>query len=71
MNERLLEEIQGAKSGVMDAEGDLARLLKDLQGSPRAEKITMSEALQSAFDKLGAAREHLVTLEKLARGEEP
>jgi hypothetical protein len=33
----------------------------------RAEKITMSEALQEAFEKLRATRQHLETLEKLAR----
>jgi len=66
MDEQLLQEIQSAKGAVADAEGDLARLLREVQSGLRADKITISEALQKAFDKLRAAREHLVRLEKLA-----
>lgn len=64
---RILEEIRAAKDGVAESEGDLAQLLREIRGGSRAEKITISEALQAAFDKLHTAREHLVTLEKLAR----
>jgi hypothetical protein len=65
--QRILKEIRAAKNGVADAEGDLAKLLREIQRGARAEKITISEALQAAFDKVRAAREHLVTIEKLAR----
>lgn len=69
MNEaRFLVEVRAAKNAVADAEGDLAKLLHEIRGALRAEKVTISEALQEAFDKLRAAREHLVTLEKLAGG---
>jgi hypothetical protein len=66
MDEQLLQEIQSAKDAVADAEGDLGRLLREVKSEVRAEKTTISEALQKAFDKLRAARGHLVRLEKLA-----
>jgi hypothetical protein len=66
MTEQLLKEIQSAKDAVADAEGDLGRLLREIKSEVRAEKTTISEALQKAFDKLRAARGHLVRLEKLA-----
>jgi hypothetical protein len=66
MDEQLLRVIQAAKDAVADAEGDLTRLLREVQSGLRADKITISEALQKAFDKLRAAREHLIRLEKLA-----
>jgi hypothetical protein len=66
-DKRILEEIRAAQSGVAEAEGDLARLLREIRGGSRAEKITIGEGLQAAFDKLRTARAHLVKLEKLAR----
>jgi len=66
MDEQLIQEIKSAKDAVADAEGDLARLLRELQAAVRADKTTISEALQKAFDKLRAARGQLVRLEKLA-----
>ena len=65
--QRVLEEIRAAQSVVAEAENDLGKLLREIRGGSRAEKVTISEALQEAFDKLRAAREHLVTLDKLAR----
>lgn len=64
---RFLVEVRAAKNAVAEAEADLAKLLHEVRGALRAEKITISEALQDAFDKLRAAREHLGTLETLAR----
>jgi len=69
MDEKLLQQIQAAKDAVADAEGDLARLLREVQSGLRAEKIAINEALQKAFDKLRAAREQLVRVEKLAIGQ--
>jgi hypothetical protein len=63
----ILDEIRVAKDRVADAENDLARLLKEIEVSPRAEKTTITEALQSAFQKLRDARERLGTLETLVR----
>ena len=71
MDEQLLQEIKSAKDAVADAEGDLARLLGEIQTGVRAEKTTISEALQKAFDKLRTVRERLVRLEKLALAKLP
>ena len=68
MNDKIaLEEIRVAKTCVADAESDLARLLKEIEVAPRAEKTTISEALHAAFQKLHDAREHLGKLETLIR----
>jgi hypothetical protein len=67
MKEELLEQIRCAQNEVTGAEGDLAKLLGEMPGGLRADKTTISEALRKAFHKLRAAREHLVTLEALAR----
>nr|UXE44461.1 hypothetical protein Hi04_10k_c2441B_00009 [uncultured bacterium] len=64
---RFLVEVRAAKDAVAEAEGDLARLLQEIRGAARAEKITISERLQEAFDKLRGARGHLVTLETMVR----
>jgi hypothetical protein len=66
-NKRILEESTAAKNGVAEAESDLARLLQEIRGGARAEKITISEALQAALEKVRSARKHLVTLEALTR----
>ena len=71
MKEQLvLGEIHAAKNAIADAEGDLAQLLSEIQVASRAEKTTISEAMQNGFHKLRAAREHLIAREKLARGED-
>jgi hypothetical protein len=71
MNDKIiLEEIRVAKNVVADAEGDLAKLLKEIDAAPRAEKTTISEALHNAFRKLRDACEHLGKLETLIRGED-
>jgi hypothetical protein len=64
-DELALQEVRVAKNGVAEAESDLAKLLKEIQAAPRAEKTTISEALQSAFEKLRDAREHLGRVETL------
>jgi hypothetical protein len=66
----VLEEIEMAKNVVTDAENDLAKLLKEMQVAPRAEKTTISDGLHGAFQKLRDAREHLVKLETLLRGKD-
>jgi hypothetical protein len=69
MGEQLLQEIRSAKDAVADAEGELTRILGELKRAQRAEKTTISEALEKAFDKLRAARGQLVRLEELALSE--
>ena len=63
----MLDEIRVAENGVADAESDLARLLKEIESAPRAEKTAISETLRNAFHKLRDAREHLGKLETLIR----
>jgi hypothetical protein len=71
MNEKIiLEELRVAKTGVADAESDLAKLLKEIGVAPRAEKTTISEALRGAFRKLRDAREHLGKLETRMRSKD-
>ena len=71
MNDKIiLDEIRVAKDRVADAESDLARLLKEIEVAPRAEKTTISEALHNAFQKLRDAREHLGKLETLIRAKD-
>ena len=68
MNDKvILEEVGVATNAVADAESDLAKLLKEIEVAPRAEKTTISEALHNAFRKLRGAREHLGKLEMLIR----
>lgn len=66
----LLANVRSAKSEVAEAEVQLESLLRELERSVRAEKTTISKALESAFDKLRAARKHLGNLEDLASGKD-
>ncbi len=61
----LLAEVSSAKNEVTKAEQALAKLLSELQSSARAEKTTISKALEEAFETLRGARRHLVALEAL------
>ena len=67
MDDQMLQEIRSAKDAVADAEGDLVRILSEIDVAPRAEKTAISEALRNAILKLRAARTHLVLLETPAR----
>lgn len=61
----LSSKVEAAKRNVIDAEADLERLLSELRAVARAEKTTISEVLESAFNKLRAARRELEALEQL------
>jgi hypothetical protein len=65
----LLETLDAAKREIGDAEADLGTVLRGLEGAVRAEKTTISAALEDAFAKLGAARERLVALEHVVETE--
>jgi hypothetical protein len=69
-NEPLLTKIESAKLDMLAAEDELAAALRDLEVLPRAEKTTISAALEDAFAKVRAARTNLSDLEKLVAGEE-
>jgi hypothetical protein len=66
----MLTNVRSAKSEVVEAENELESLLRVLNRTTRAEKTTISKALESAFEKLRAARKHLGNLEDLASGED-
>lgn len=63
--ERLIQLIESAKRDVTEAETDLETALAQIIEAPRAEKITVSAVVDSAFAKLRAAREILADAERL------
>lgn len=50
------KEVDAALAEVDAAERSLGTLLKDLRGGPRAEKVTITAALETAFIRLRTAR---------------
>lgn len=60
----LAEKVSASKREVKSAELALSRLLEDLTGARRADKTTITEAVQKALAKLRQAR---VDLEDLSR----
>lgn len=60
----LAEKISASKREVRSAELALSRLLEELTGARRADKTTVTEAVQKALAKLRQAR---VDLEDLSR----
>ena len=63
--DNLLSKIDAAKRHVTAAEEELDKLMSELRAEPRAEKTTVSEVMQSTFDKLRAAKSDVATLEQL------
>ena len=61
----VLAKIESAKNQMGAAEADLDRVIRDIRIAPRAQKTTISDALQKAFAELRAARARLVELEQL------
>ncbi len=66
MDNELLVNVRSAKMEVAEAEEALEALMNSLEPNARAEKTTISKALEAAFEKLRSARRHLNVLEKLA-----
>jgi hypothetical protein len=69
--ELLLEKLISAKTALTAAETDLERALAEISVAPRAQKVTVSEVVADAFDKLREARKEIAALETLVREEEP
>ncbi len=67
------KEISGkidiALAEVDAAETALAMLLLELRRAPRAEKVTVTEVIESAFARLRAARQELARLHDLVADE--
>ncbi len=61
--------IRRAKRKIADAEADVRKLIAAIRVLPRAQKVTISEALTEAFAKLTSANEKLAELEKLLKSE--
>ena len=61
--------IKQAKRDIADAEADLGKLIAAIRALPRAQKVTISEALAEAFAKLTSANGRLTELEKLLKTE--
>ena len=58
-----------SRQEIEDAERHLSRVLQDLGAAPRAQKTTISGVVQTAFDRLRAARESLDQVEKLIKSD--
>lgn len=59
----LRERIDAAKDLIRAAERELDAALRAVQVRPRAEKTTMSQAVEGALGRLRAAKDSLVALE--------
>jgi tRNA C32,U32 (ribose-2'-O)-methylase TrmJ len=65
----ILKNVSVTKQEIEDAERHLSKVLQELGAAPRAEKTTITGVVQTAFERLHAARESLERLEKLIKGE--
>jgi chromosome segregation ATPase len=64
--EELRIRVDAALTEVEAAEAALEGLLADLKSGPRAEKVTITAVLETAFTRLRTAREELAKLQKLS-----
>jgi hypothetical protein len=62
----LREKLSAALTEVSAAEGSLEELLRNLRAAPRAEKVTVTTAIEAAFARLRSARETLKKLDGVA-----
>lgn len=67
-SDTLRSELDAALTEVTKAEDALAAVLRELRTSARAEKVTISEAVESAFARLRSARTALAKLRALVDG---
>jgi hypothetical protein len=65
-NAELRTLVDAALTEVAAAEAALDGLLGELRSGPRAEKVTITSVLETAFSRLRTAREELAELQKLA-----
>ncbi len=61
----LREKLDAALQEVTAAEAALEGLLRELQVAPRAEKVTVTQIVETAFRRLRTAREQLAKLHEL------
>jgi hypothetical protein len=67
----LRERIESAKDLIRAAERELDAALRAMQVRPRAEKTTVSQAVEGALGRLRSAKDSLVALEVPDEDEEP
>jgi hypothetical protein len=65
----LLKSLATTKQEIEDAERDLSKVLQELGAAPRAAKTTITDVVQTAFDRLRSARESLEGLEHIIKGD--
>jgi hypothetical protein len=65
MNDVIRARIEAATREMALAEGELGRVLKEMRIGPRAEKTTVTSVVETALEKLKAARMTVAELEKL------
>lgn len=66
MNKQLvLDKIKLARQELSDAEGNVAKVLREVKVFPRADKSMISEELEAAFAKVKRVNEELVELQNL------
>lgn len=66
MNKQLiLDKIKLARQELTEAQDNVAKVLRELKVSPRADKSMISEELELAFGKVKRANDDLVDLQKL------
>jgi hypothetical protein len=61
----LREKLDGALTEVGAAEEALDELLKNLRSAPRAEKVTVTEVVETAFARLKTARAELAKMREI------
>jgi hypothetical protein len=52
----VLSKVEAAKREMTEAEADIEKLLRELRANARAEKTTISEVLEAAFNRVLSAR---------------
>ena len=62
MTDKLSDDILEAKRAVEQAERAVDSLLSKIKGAPRAEKVAVSEPLETALQRLHDARSILASL---------
>jgi hypothetical protein len=65
MNDSLRARIETATREMARAESELTRVLREMRGGPRAEKTTVTAVVETALDKLKAARVTVAELERI------
>ena len=66
---QVVAKIHETKTAISAAEGELQRLVGEIERLPRAEKTTITEAVRDAFARLDEAKAKLAELEILTKSE--